>query len=61
MKKYNYEEAKELLENHYQGERLEAALNALEYANDIAIEVAFPNENLIPVWDEAEIMAMGED
>ena len=54
------EEAAGLLEETYQGKRLEDALDALDYADDMAAQIA-DDETLIPVWPKEEVLAMGDE
>ena len=64
MKTYNYLEAIAFLKKNYRDERLEAALDYLEWSDAQAGELLSPEEveqGLFPVWPEQDLRDMAEE
>jgi hypothetical protein len=60
VKHYTYNQAREVLAKKLMGDKLEEALAALDYHNDLAIERAGLNNSLTPVWTEDELDGITE-
>lgn len=64
MKHYHYHAAVAFLEKHFDNERLDDALEYLDWSDEQAAEMLSPldlENGLYPVWTAEELLAFGED